>query len=207
VNDAQGSPVLGGTRWRRFGVMLVPAVAAAGAILVGMMNGAIAASISVTSNSTFKVSADTLQGTGFVQYGGFVHSQDGKTHPVAVSGIKEVTKLINLCQSVVVPGTPISLVIRAGRDPNHPATASNMLIDMEQLSGDATFDNISIGQDASTLNKGPSGAVGQAGAFGQQADGVTITGLRQVAWTTSAGTFTLNGLDLKVSLSGEQCFT
>jgi hypothetical protein len=206
VNDAQGSPVLGRTRWRRFGIALVPALAAVGAILVGMTNGAIAASISVTSNSTFKVSADRLEGNGFVQYGGFVKSQDGKIHPVAVSGITEVTKLANLCQSVVVPGTPLSLVIRAGRDANHPAKATQMLIDMEQLSGDAEFTNISIGQDASTLNKGPAGAVGQAGGFGQQADTVTITNLHQVAWTTSAGTFTLNGLDLHVSLTGEQCF-
>ena len=50
------------------------------------------------------------------------------------------------------------------------------------------------------------GAVGQPGGFGQQADSVTINGLHQVAWSTSAGTFNLNGLDLHVSLTGEQCF-
>ncbi|OLE35471.1 MAG: cholesterol esterase [Actinobacteria bacterium 13_1_20CM_3_68_9] len=205
MNDAQGSPVLGGTRWRRFAVAFVPAVAVVGAIVVGMANGAIAASFSV-SGSTFKVSADKLDGTGFVQYGGTVHDKAGNIHPVAVSGIKSAS-LSNLCQSVVVPGTPISLVIRAGRDPNHPATATGLLIDMTQLSGDATFQNISIGQDASTLDKGPSTAVGQAGGFGQQADSVVITGLHQIAWSTSAGTFALNGLDLSVSVSGEQCFT
>jgi hypothetical protein len=205
VNDAQGSPVLGRTRWRRFAVVLVPAVAVAGAIVFGMANGAIAASFAV-SGSTFKVSANKLEGTGFVQYGGTATDKAGHVHPVAVSGIKSAT-LTNLCQSVVVPGTPISLVIRAGRDPDHPAAATDLLIDMTQLSGDATFENISIGQDASTLNKGPANAVGQPGGFGQQADKVTINGLQQVAWSTSAGTFTLNGLDLHVSLSGEQCFT
>jgi hypothetical protein len=204
VNDAQGSPVLGGTRWRRFAVAFVPAVAVVGAIVFGMANGSIAASFAV-SGSTFKVSADKLEGTGFVQYGGTVHDTKGNVHPVAVSGIKSAT-LTNLCQSVVVPGTPISLVIRAGGDPNHPASATGLLIDMTQLSGDATFENISIGQDASTLDKGPATAVGAPGGFGQQADKVTINGLHQVAWSTSAGTFTLNGLDLHVSLSGEQCF-
>jgi hypothetical protein len=174
----------------------------AGAMLFGMANGAIAASFAV-SGSTFKVSADQLVGNGFVQYGGTVHEKNGTIHPVAVSGIKSAT-LKNLCQSVVVPGTPISLVIRAGQ--NTPATATDLLIDMTQLSGDATFENISIGQDASTLDKGPTNAVGAAGGFGQQADKVTINGLRQVAWSTSAGTFTLNGLDLHVSLNGEQCF-
>ena len=204
MNDAQGSPGPGRTRWRRFAVALVPAVALAGAIVFGMANGAIAASFSV-SGSTFKVSADKLEGDGFVQYGGIVTDKAGNVHPVAVSGIKSAS-LTNLCQSVVVPGTPISLVIRAGRDPLHPATATGLLIDMTQLSGDATFENISIGQDASTLNKGPGTAVGQAGGFGQQADKVTILGLHQVAWSTSAGTFTLNGLDLHVSLSKEECF-
>jgi hypothetical protein len=203
VKPAQSAPVRGRTRWRRFAVMMVPALAAAGAILVGMANGAIAASFAV-SGSTFKVSADTLDGTGFVQYGGVAVDKAGNQHPVAVSGIKNAS-LSNLCQSVVVPGTPISLVIRAGRG-GTPATASDLLIDMTQLSGDATFTNISIGQDASTLNKGPANAVGVAGGFGQQADRVVITNLKQVAWSTSAGTFTLNGLDLHVSLSKEECF-
>lgn len=205
MNAAQGSPTLGRTRWRRFAAVLVPAVALAGAILFGMANGAIAASFSV-SGSTFKVSAAVLTGNGFVQYGGVVVDKAGNRHPVAVSGIKSAS-LTDLCQSVVVPGTSISLVIRAGKDPNHPVTATNLLIDLTQLSGDATFENINIGQDASTLDKGPTTAVGQAGGFGQQADKVTINGLRQVAWSTSAGTFALNGLDLHVSLSGEECFT
>ena len=202
MKDAQSAPVRGRTRWRRFAVVLVPALAAAGAIVVGMANGAIAASFAV-SGSTFKVSADELDGTGFAQYGGVAVDNAKNVHPVAVSGIKSAS-LSNLCQSVVVPGTPISLVIRAGK--TTPATATDLLIDMTQLSGDATFTNISIGQDASTLTKGGASAVGQPGGFGQQADSVKIVGLKQVAWSTSAGTFALNGLDLHVSLSGEQCF-
>ena len=51
------------------------------------------------------------------------------------------------------------------------------------------------------------GRIGQALIEAKQAGKVTINGLKQVAWSTSAGTFTLNGLDLHVSLSGEQCFT
>jgi hypothetical protein len=193
----------GRTRWRRFAAVMIPAAAAAGAIVVGMANGAIAASFAV-SGSTFKVSADQLVGNGFVQYGGLAKEKSGAVHPVAVSGISSAS-LSNLCQSVVVPNTPVSLVIRAGGGGN-PATATDLLIDMTQLSGDATFTNIQIGQDASTLSKGPQSAVGQAGGFGQQADKVVINHLRQVAWSTSAGTFTLNGLDLHVSLSKEECF-
>ena len=203
MTSAQGSTVRGRTRWRRFAVVLVPAVAVAATLMVGMANGAVPASF-VVSGSTFKVSADLLDGTGFVQYGGLAVDKAGNRHPVAVSGIQSA-KLTNLCQSVVAPGG-ISLVIKAGTEKDKPATATDLLIDMEQLSGDAEFTNIDIGADASSLKKGPDGAVGQPGGFGQQADTVKIHGLRQVAWSTSAGTFNLNGLDLHVSLTGEQCF-
>jgi hypothetical protein len=204
VKDAQGNAVLGRTRWRRFAAVLVPAVAAASLLGVGVANGAIPASFAV-SGSTFKVSASELDGTGFVQYGGFAQGKDGSQHPVAVSGIKSAD-LHDLCQSVVIPGTSISLVIHAGADPKHPAHAEDLLIDLTQLNGNATFHDIAIGQDASTLNEGQEGAQGLPGLFGQQAKDVTITNLTQIAWSTSASTFVLNGLDLHVSLSKEECF-
>jgi hypothetical protein len=74
------------------------------------------------------------------------------------------------------------------------------------LQGDATFTNIDIGQDASTLNKGPVGARGQAGGFGQQADSVVIKGLKQVAWSTSAGSFHLVDMSLSINLTKNECF-
>jgi hypothetical protein len=203
VQDRFENP--GRTRWRRFAAMMVPATAVAGAIVFGMSNGAIAASFAV-SGQTFKVSASELSGTGFVQYGGIAEESDGTRHPVAVSGIREA-KLYDLCQSVKVPGAPVVLTINAGGG-GKPATASGLLIDMDLLEGDAEFKNINIGQDASTLKGGPEGAVGDRKAFGQQADTVSIKGLRQVARSTHAGTFTLNGLKLKVNVGAEakECF-
>ena len=216
MKDAQGQVVLGRTHWRRFAAVLVPAVAAASLLVTGIAHGAIPASFAV-SGSTFKVRADRLDGTGFVQYGGFAQQKGGRdlapgvpdpndprNHAVAISGIHEAD-LTKLCQSVLVPGTPISLVIRAGGN-GKAAHAEDLMIDLNQLNGDATFTNITIGQDASTLDKGPVGAHGLPGFFGQQADGIVITDLTQVAWSTSAGTFVLNGLDLHVSLKSEECF-
>jgi Family of unknown function (DUF6230) len=213
VKDAQGNLVLGRTRWRRFAAVMVPAVVAAGAIGVGVAKGAIAASISV-SGSTFKVSASRLEGTGFVQYGGFATEKGGnpanpfdpKNHATAVSGIASA-KLFDLCQSVKVANLPLSLVIHAGGG-GTPAEATDLLINMTQLTGNATFTNIVIGQDASTLDKAGPNAHGLAGQFGQQADSVVITNLKQVAWSTTAGSFTLNGLDLHVDADGspEECF-
>ena len=216
MKDAQGNLVLGRTRWRRFAAVMVPAVAAASLMLAGIANGAIPASFAV-SGTTFKVSAQELDGSGFVQYGGFAQEKGGanlapgipdprdpKNHAVAVSGISDAT-LTKLCQSVVVPNTNLSLVIRAGGG-GTPVHATDLLIDLTSLTGDATFTNITIGQDASTLDKAGPAAKGLPGFFGQQADHVNIKNLTQVAWSTSAGTFQLNGLDLHVSLNKEECF-
>jgi hypothetical protein len=190
----------GGVRWRRFAAMMVPTTVVAGAIVVGMANGAIAASFAV-SGQTFKVSATKLEGEGFKQYGGMVEEKDGTAHPVAVSEISSA-KLHNLCQSVKIPNMPIVLTINAGGGGN-PATASGMLIDMDSLEGNATFSNIKIGRDATELN-----SKATPKSFGQSADSVVITDLRQVARSTSAGTFTLTGLKLKVNVGAEarECF-
>jgi hypothetical protein len=163
VKDAQGNLVQGRTRWRRFAAVMLPAAAMAGALMAGVANGAVPVALNV-SGQTFKVAADKLDGDGFVQYGGVVVTKNGTAIPVAASGIADAS-LTNLCQSVVVPNTPISLVIKAGGGGN-PAHASNLLIGMTNLSGDATFTNIDIGQDASTLSKAGPTIKGDEGAFG-----------------------------------------
>jgi uncharacterized protein DUF6230 len=198
VKDPQGNLVQGRTRWRRFAALMIPATALAGAIVFGMANGAIAASFAV-SGQTFKVSASKLDGEGFRQYGGVVTEKTGETHPVAVSGI-DSAKLYDLCQSVKVPNLPVVLTINAGGG-GDPATATDLLLDVTQLEGDATFTNIDIGVDASAVG-------GEPGAFGQRSDRVVITDLKQVAWSTSAGTFNLKGLKLKVNVGADakECF-
>ena len=214
MSVAQGSAVKGRTRWKRFATVVVPATFIAGAIVFGQATGAIAASFSV-SGSQFKVSADKLECTGFVQYGGVATEKGGnpdnpgdpKNHFVAVSGIKSA-KLYNLCQSVKVPGLPVSMVIHAGQAAGAPAEATDLLIDLTSLKGDATFENIQIGIDASDLTKGGANAKGLQGSFAQQADSVVITNLKQVAWSTTAGTFKLTGLDLSLTTGANlfECF-
>lgn len=198
----------GRTRWRRFALVTAPAVLATGGILVAMADGALAASFAV-SGQQFKVSADKLVGKGFVQYGGTANevgatATNGKAHPVAVAGIGTAT-ITNMCQSVDVPGTPIALRLTAG-DNGTEAVASNLMFDMTDMRGDAVFNDLNIGQDASTLNAVP-GATGRAGTFGQQASSVTLVGVKQVAYAASAGTFTLPNLHLQIRLDGTgACF-
>ena len=211
MKDAQGDPAYGRTNWRRFAVAVAVPTAAAGALVFGLANGAFAASFAI-SGQPFKISADKLDGTGFAQYGGQLETAKSGDQdvPVAMSGIASA-KLYNLCQSVRAPGSPISLTIRAGRDANAPAKATNLLIGMSELNGNAEFTNINIGQDASTLGQGGPEAKGPLGAFGQEASRVVITDLKQTAVSTTAGTFTLTGLNLKINFPGKdgnppECF-
>jgi len=194
--SSENIPATGKVRWRRFALLMIPAGAIT-AILVGLTaTGSIAASISV-SGTAFEVTATQLNGTGFEQYGGIVSQANGTRHPVAVSAIRNAS-LTDLCQAVKVG--PFTLVLRAGGG-GTSVSASNLVVDADQQSGNATFHNISIGQDASTLTEDP-GNTGAVGGFGEQADTITIDNLRQHTWLTTAGTFTLPGLSLSFNSNG-----
>lgn len=117
---------------------------------------------------------------------------------MAISAIHHAT-LTNLCQSVSVGGVTLRITAGGG---SSPASADNLIVDADQLSGNATFGNITIGQDAGTLSEDP-GVSGPSGGFGQQADSVTIDNLRQHTWLTTAATFTLPGFNLSF---GNACY-
>jgi len=210
------SQVRGGTRWKRFAVVMVPSVAATAAIGVALAQGALAASFSVSGQS-FKVTTDKLTGTGFSQYGaldeGYTLSGKKTVHPVAVSAFTNAT-INNLCQSVVTPDLPfvgdVSLILRAGADPKKPVEAKNLYIDVADLKADAEFTNIDIGVAAKDAKKGPGmkGGGEQANPYGfaQQAEKATLTGVEQTAWATTAGTFKLSGLKMSLSTDGAECY-
>ncbi|MFF8974584.1 DUF6230 family protein [Streptomyces sp. NPDC014995] len=209
------SQVRGGTRWKRFAVVMVPSVAATACIGIALAQGALAASFSVSGQS-FKVTADKLVGTGFSQYGALDsgYTLDGKktAHPVAVSAFKNAS-ITNMCQSVVTPNIPllgsVSLTLKAGGG-GKPVEAENLYIDVEDLSADATFSNIDIGVAAKDLTKGPGmkGGSEQANPYGfaQQAESAVLTDVKQTAWATTAGTFKLSGLKMSLSTGVKECY-
>ncbi|GAB3210437.1 DUF6230 family protein [Marinactinospora thermotolerans] len=196
--------VQGGVGWRRFLLALGPALGAAAVLVVLTAQGSIAASFAV-SGQNFKVSADSLEGTGFAQFGDVATSVDDTAHPVALSVIDDA-ELTNLCQSVLMetPVGDVTLLVEAGQD-GTPVTARNMVIDLEQLSGEASFSGMQIGRDASTLENA-SGEAGAPGGFGMQAGTINVTDLRLTAWSVNAGTFGLNGLQLGVKPGDHECF-
>ncbi|MFF7717036.1 DUF6230 family protein [Streptomyces sp. NPDC087659] len=208
------SQVRGGTRWKRFAVVMVPSVAATAAIGVGLAQGALAASFSVSGQS-FKVTASALDGTDFFQYGSLAQGTDLKgnktLHPVAVSSFGTAT-ITNMCQSVVTPDVPIfgsvSLELRAGGK-GTPVKAENLYLDVAELEANATFKNIDIGVAAGDkANKPGIQPNTQANPFGfaQRAKEAHLTDVKQTAWATTAGTFKLSGLSMKLHKGVKECY-
>ncbi|MFI7012561.1 DUF6230 family protein [Streptomyces sp. NPDC050145] len=199
----------GGTRWKRFAVVMVPSVAATAAIGVALSQGALAASFSVSGQS-FKVTADSLDGEGFVQYGAIDSGKTG-AHPVAVVGMKSA-EITNLCQSVVVPVPvfgDVSMKLSAGGEGGPRVEAKTLYIDADDLKADATFKNIDIGVAAGDASKGPgihNGDKADPNSFAQQADSVHFEHVQQRAWATTAGTFKLSGLKMSVQKGQHECY-
>ncbi len=205
---ARHAAARGKVRWRRFAMIFAPALGLTAVLLGLTANGALASSFSI-SGQQFQVSADSLNGTGFQQFGTIDETAGQKPIAVAESEIGSAS-ITNLCQSVVTTfplglGT-YTLKISAGGG-STPVHADSLIIDANQLSGStATFGHINIGQDASTLNAVGGVPDGAAGTFGQQAATIDISDLRQTAYSTSAGTFTLPGFSLRLSAGDSSCF-
>ncbi|MEE1757130.1 DUF6230 family protein [Streptomyces sp. SP18CS02] len=205
------SQIRGGTRWKRFAVVMVPSVAATAVIGVSLAQGALAASFSV-SGQEFKVRAGHLEGTGFAQYGGVDMGyknvgggEEKVAHPVAISAFKHA-EINDMCQSVVtdVPFVgKITMRLEAGGG-KQPVVAENLYLDVTELEADATFKDIEIGvaakdTDDPKTGKGP--AVKDKileNGFAQQAPNATLDNVKQKAWATTAATFKLSGLKLNL---------
>ncbi|MGW0122443.1 DUF6230 family protein [Streptomyces sp. NPDC003327] len=199
-----GSPRRGRVRFRRAALMGVPALTAAATLVVLTAQGALAAQFAI-SGMPFVVTADTLEGTGFGQFGALDSMPEGSPNAgetggqilTIVTAIRQA-ELTNLCQSVEIGGT--YLHITAGNK-GTPVKASGLTTDSTEISGKvADFDNIEIGGDASTFEKPP--IKGPLGVFGQQADTVKIRDVRQTNYATTAVRFTLPDLHMRFSSKG-----
>ncbi|MER7394249.1 DUF6230 family protein [Streptomyces sp. NPDC000151] len=194
----------GRTSWRKSAVVAVPAVLAVGALATVMAQGVLAASFAV-SGTNFQVTSGKLTSDGLASYVHTDRSTDGTGHPVALLGIGRA-HLSDICQSAQVstPVGPVVFKLTAGGKAG-PVTADSLVIDGEDLVGDARFGTAQIGRDASTLDEVP-GVRGPKGKFGLQAGDIEVAGVKSHAWSATGGNFRLKGLKLGVSLGGEKCF-
>ncbi|MFF9767646.1 DUF6230 family protein [Streptomyces sp. NPDC014636] len=203
IASTTGGERRGRVRARRAAVMAVPATLIAAGLAVLTAQGALGVQFAI-SGMPFTVTATELNGTGFEQFGGLDNMAEGSPNAgdtggqvlVVTSAIKNAT-LTKLCQSVDLGGT--NLLITAGGG-SQKVSATDLTTDSTLLTGDAAFNNIEIGNDASTLDK--AGVKGPIGVFSQQADTVRIANLRQTNYATTAGVFKLPGLKLRFSDSG-----
>lgn len=203
MSAANRRPSYGRTAWRRTAVVAVPAFLAVGAMASVMAEGALAASFAV-SGTSFQVSSGQLTSTGLASYVQTDRSVDGKGHPVALLGLGDAT-LSDICQSAEV-STPLGTVVfklTAGGSAGN-VTASSLIIDAEDLVGDARFGTAQIGRDASNLDSVP-GVHGDKGAFGLQAGDISVAGVTSHAWSATGGNFRLKGMRVNVSLGGATC--
>ncbi|WP_329114242.1 DUF6230 family protein [Streptomyces sp. NBC_01465] len=204
VSAAERPLTEGRTSWKKTAVVAVPAILAVGIMASVMAQGALAASFAV-SGTSFQVSSGKLTSTGLSSYVQTDRAVDGKGHPVALLGIGNA-RLSDICQAAEVK-TPVGTVVfklTAGGDAGE-VTASSLVIDGEDLVGDAHFGTAQIGRDASTLDAVP-GIKGEAGKFGLQAGDIEVDGVKSHAWSATGGNFHLKGLKVDVSLNGKKCF-
>lgn len=215
----------GRTRWRRFTAATAIVTAMAAGLIYLTATGAIAVSLQI-SGIPFKLSADNLSGNDFVQYA-TVHTvsnpsssallqmsgvpadasqtSGGSAFDAATVTVLGDATIANLHQTVCapipgmgfLPKNKLLVTIDAGRSAGEPVTAKNMVVDAPLMTaGSATFTNMLIGQD---LGKALGGS--NNGLFAQQAEHVSINGLRQVAIGTTAGEFKLTGLGVSATFA------
>lgn len=194
----------GRVRLKRAAVMAVLTTAVAAGLMILTAQGALGVQFAI-SGMPFVVTADKLEGTGFAQFGSLDHMienspNEGDTggQVLVVTSVVKNGKLTNLCQSVDLGG--IQLVLTAGNK-GTPVSVKNLAIDSDDISGDASFNNIEIGRDSSTFDKVDQ--QGPQGVYGQQADSVTITDLYQHNYAATAAVFKLP--DLHMSFTSEGC--
>lgn len=199
-----GASSPGRTSWKKTAVIGMPAVLAVGIMASVMAEGALAASFAV-SGTSFQVSSGKLTSQGLVSYVHTDRSADGRGHPVALLGIGNA-RLSDICQAAEVD-TPVGTVVfklTAGGEAGE-VTASSLVIDGEDLSGNARFGTAQIGRDASTLDQVP-GVQGPKGKFGLQAGDIEVIGVKSNAWSATGGNFRLKGMKVDVSIGGKKCF-
>lgn len=185
----------------RIAMVAIPTGVVSAMLMGGVAQGAVPVSFAI-SGTQFKISSTELDGTGFSQYSGVAKDAEGAKHSVVTANIKNAS-LENLCQSAVqeTPLGKVGILIKAGGK-GEPATAKDLQIGMTGLEGDASFNNIRIGVDASDVNTKEKGSKGD---FSQDADTVNIKDLKQDSWSTTASVFTLKDMSLKLTDGSEQC--
>lgn len=196
----------GRTRWKRFGLALIPATVVISGLGMAAASGAVPIGFAI-SGTMFKVKADKMEAYDVVQFGSLTNPIGANSKPVILSGFKKAD-FTGLCQSVKVP-LPFSI---GGKDAvvmtikSSTASATDMVADLAQMTGNATFEGVAIGIDGASTTKGPIGGKAPRGTFAQEVEKVTVLNTHQSVYSVSAGSFTMPDLDISVNFNNTECF-
>lgn len=193
----------GATSWKWFTAVVTLCLACACGLVFATGASALPVTLALSGGS-FKISADRLEGNGFVQFARLGRGADD-TGRVAVATGLTTARIHSLCQSALVPTPlgPVTMRITAGADA--PVLVDDLVIDLVELTGSATLTELRLGVDAATV--GQVGSVrGDRGQYAHQAGGVVIDDLKVTAHSVSAGTFRLGATRLDIVMGSRECF-
>lgn len=186
-------------RWRRFWFLVIPALASVGAVLGGMAQGALAASVAA-SGSAFKVSGDRLEGDDFTVTPGMNTEPGGKQHAVLVVTAREA-QLENLCVSLLVP-TPLGkMTVQVHAGTSTPVQATGLSVDASHAFGTLQLTNVTA-QAGGDSSSGRNGLAGLTGAVSH----LVAVNPRFTGWHGAAGSFQLHDVSVALKPGDHECF-
>ena len=203
----------GRTRWKRFAVIMVPGMAVATVLGVGMAKGVLAASFLV-SGQRFQLSAESLVGRGMSAYSTIDVTRTGVRIPVEVTGLRSAV-IRGLCQSVVTPVPflgPFTLRL-TGADRIRRATARDIFIDATSITvGQQSNRGLNIGVAAGALTKGPVNPGDRHSRFfdpngaAQQTSIVYLANVRWQAVAVTAAALDVPDVKVRLRAGHHECF-
>lgn len=194
----------GRTRWRRFAGLLVPALAIALLLVVGVLQGALPVSVAAEGERRIKVEVKEISATGYGAFPQFFQTQDGKRHTVVVIGLSEVSAR-GLCGSGKVETPFGDYVLRVDADGEEPLEAGELKLAVENIDG------ATLGGERLTLNRHDTAAdgtprdSGHAGTLPITARSLLLDLHADVRWVTTSG-LRVSGVDLAAGTDVRECF-
>ena len=191
--------VRGRTRWRRFALIFLGGLLAVVLLFVGLVQGALAASFTI-AGVPFHGTVGRLTSEGAVLFGDVDQSSRAAV-PVVDIGFGQA-RIDDLCLSFAITGLPV--IGTAGVEITaDDVAAQNLLLGLEGAAGKSLLlNNVEIGRDAGTLDKGPKGP---PGAFGLQSDAFALDQVQLTGRSGSAGTLQLNDFSIGITRDRPGC--
>lgn len=193
----------GRTVWRRFALLLAPALLAVGAIAVGALTGAVPVALALEGQQSLKLTARQFNAEAFGTFPSFVQNEDGSRQPVVVVDLQRA-RLDGLCASSAV-STPIgTYVLRADTPPGQEIRAGGVQFAVESIdSVDVLGQQIGLNREREAPDGTPVDT--STGGVPVTAGGLALNITATARWAT-VNQLQLAGLGLKVGEDQRECF-